>query len=171
MSRVYEGQLLYVKSGERKFTTKSTSLLPGTQDAMFLDVYYEKVTPHLGRELFTQEVFPILSAFGTDKNNKQWYRNNSIVDAAAVIVEDKEWGLVDDKDELKKRLEDFMYDPDYRRNVEFIRSFARYNQPLSEAIRKCFTRFGTQIKEGVKAEIDVNTMGSFAKKMVKSHRK
>ena len=102
MSRVYEGKLLCAKGGQREFSAKSMGVIPSLQKVPIENIYYEKITANLGRELFTKKFFPIISVFESQYGRK-FYENNSIVDAAVVIQSDEEWGLMDDKDYLENR--------------------------------------------------------------------
>lgn len=170
MSRIYEGDLLCAEGGSRAFTAKSMGVVPNLQNLPIGKIYYEKVAPNLGRELFTKKVFPVISVL-EDKKGQKHYENNSIVDAAVVIQSDEEWGLIDDKDYLRDCLQDLMNDPQYECYLDLIHKACHLNQPLSEAIRERALCFGNLVKERVQAEMDVNTMGYFAKKMIKGRRK
>ena len=166
MSRVYEGKLLCAKGGQREFSAKSMGVIPSLQKVPIENIYYEKITANLGRELFTKKFFPIISVFESQYGRK-FYENNSIVDAAVVIQSDEEWGLMDDKDYLESCLENLMDDPQYASYLNLLQKAGSLNQPLSEALLNRAIYFKEQVQGGVQ----VNTMGSFAKKMIKSRRK
>lgn len=161
MSKIYMGELLLTEDGKRELNAKSMVKDPSTQDTQIDSIFYEKVGLNFGRELFTKKVFPLFAKVGPT------YWNNSFIDAAAGIVEDPEWGLVDDVDYLQKCLYDFMNDPNFEESVQKIKNCAELNQSISEGIRQQAIYYGALAKENLM----VHFMGNKAKQIIKSNRK
>ncbi len=167
MAKIYEGELFVAKGGERKFAAHSSIWSISFEDIK--TVLYEMISPNIGKEMFTGRLFPLVISSKIFED-KEGYINRSCVNAAAVILHNKERNLVGSKEYLKEYIEEFMDDPNYEQNLERLNAYADMNENISSGIKSDIRAKLDDICGLVKETVDVYTMSSDAKSKIKSEK-